>query len=134
MRSRRPTALTLLTTALLVLLPTLAVLQYRWVGQVSEVLGFSGEWNRPVADHQSGMFFLIYEMLVHRFRTLGTLELSDHDIVRVVRESDRVTEDVIENAQIFQKPEEGAANVQAKAMQCGRIPSSAPLRTHSWSQ
>ena len=33
---RRPTPLTLLTAALLVLLPTLAVLQFRWVGQVSE--------------------------------------------------------------------------------------------------
>jgi len=32
---RRPSGLTLLTCALLVLLPALAVLQYRWVGQVS---------------------------------------------------------------------------------------------------
>src|SRR6185295_17355771 len=32
----RPSGLTLLTAALLVLLPALAVLQYRWVGQVSE--------------------------------------------------------------------------------------------------
>jgi signal transduction histidine kinase len=32
---RRPSGLTLWTAALLVLLPTLAVLQYRWVGQVS---------------------------------------------------------------------------------------------------
>jgi signal transduction histidine kinase len=32
----RPSALTVLTLALLVLLPGLAVLQYRWVGQVSE--------------------------------------------------------------------------------------------------
>jgi hypothetical protein len=32
----RPSPLTLLTAALLVLLPALAVLQYRWVGQVSE--------------------------------------------------------------------------------------------------
>src|SRR5204862_1803432 len=32
----RPSGLTLLTTALLVLLPALAVLQYRWVGQVSD--------------------------------------------------------------------------------------------------
>ena len=36
MKFTRPTPLTLLTLALLVLLPTLAVLQYRWVGQVSE--------------------------------------------------------------------------------------------------
>ncbi len=35
MRRTHPPALTLLTTALLILLPTLAVLQYRWVGQVS---------------------------------------------------------------------------------------------------
>ena len=32
----RPSALTLLTIGLLILLPALAVLQYRWVGQVSE--------------------------------------------------------------------------------------------------
>jgi signal transduction histidine kinase len=32
---RRPSGLTLVTCALLVLLPTLAVLQYRWLGQVS---------------------------------------------------------------------------------------------------
>jgi signal transduction histidine kinase len=32
----RPSALTLVTAALLVLLPTLAVMQYRWVGQVSQ--------------------------------------------------------------------------------------------------
>src|SRR5262249_31321106 len=32
---RRPSGLTLWTAALLVLLPALAVLQYRWVGQVS---------------------------------------------------------------------------------------------------
>jgi len=32
----RPSALTVLTIALLILLPALAVLQYRWVGQVSE--------------------------------------------------------------------------------------------------
>jgi signal transduction histidine kinase len=32
---RRPSGLTLVTVVLLVLLPTLAVLQYRWVGQVS---------------------------------------------------------------------------------------------------
>lgn len=36
MSTRRPTALTIVTLALLVLLPALAVLQYRWVGQVSE--------------------------------------------------------------------------------------------------
>ena len=35
MRWFRPTGLTFLSAALLVLLPTLAVLQYRWVGQVS---------------------------------------------------------------------------------------------------
>jgi signal transduction histidine kinase len=35
MRWTRPSGLTLLSAALLVLLPTLAVLQYRWVGQVS---------------------------------------------------------------------------------------------------
>src|SRR5688572_11831810 len=35
MRWPRPSGLTLLSAALLVLLPTLAVLQYRWVGQVS---------------------------------------------------------------------------------------------------
>ncbi len=35
MRLSRPSGLTLLTCALLVLLPTLAVLQYRWVGEVS---------------------------------------------------------------------------------------------------
>lgn len=33
---RRPSVLTLLTIALLVLLPTLAALQYRWVGQVND--------------------------------------------------------------------------------------------------
>ncbi|MGE0445140.1 MAG: hypothetical protein AB7P99_07915, partial [Vicinamibacterales bacterium] len=32
----RPSALVVVTLALLVLVPTLAVLQYRWVGQVSE--------------------------------------------------------------------------------------------------
>src|SRR6476469_6850941 len=32
---KRPSGLTILTAALLVLLPALAVLQYRWVGQVS---------------------------------------------------------------------------------------------------
>ena len=36
MRITRPSALLLVTVALLVLVPTLAVLQYRWVGQVSE--------------------------------------------------------------------------------------------------
>lgn len=36
MRWPRPSGLTLLSAALLVLLPTLAVLQYRWVGQVSQ--------------------------------------------------------------------------------------------------
>ena len=36
MRVRRPSPLTLVTVALLVLVPTLAVQQYRWVGQVSE--------------------------------------------------------------------------------------------------
>jgi signal transduction histidine kinase len=35
-KARRPSALTLVTCALLVLLPTLAVLQYRWVGQVAD--------------------------------------------------------------------------------------------------
>ena len=35
MRWSRPTGLTLLSAILLILLPTLAVLQYRWVGQVS---------------------------------------------------------------------------------------------------
>jgi len=33
---QRPSGLTLLTATLLVLLPALAILQYRWVGQVSE--------------------------------------------------------------------------------------------------
>lgn len=36
MKITRPSVLTLLTVALLILLPALAVLQYRWVGQVSE--------------------------------------------------------------------------------------------------
>ena len=36
MKLPRPSGLTLLTAALLVLLPALAVLQYRWVGQVSD--------------------------------------------------------------------------------------------------
>ncbi|HEV8397457.1 MAG TPA: HAMP domain-containing sensor histidine kinase [Vicinamibacterales bacterium] len=36
MKLTRPSGLSLLTVALLVLLPALAVLQYRWVGQVSE--------------------------------------------------------------------------------------------------
>jgi signal transduction histidine kinase len=36
MKFTRPSGLTLVTAALLVLLPALAVLQYRWVGQVSE--------------------------------------------------------------------------------------------------
>ena len=36
MKLARPSGLTLLTAALLVLLPALAILQYRWVGQVSE--------------------------------------------------------------------------------------------------
>ncbi len=36
MKIARPSALTLLTLALLILLPALAVLQYRWVGQVSD--------------------------------------------------------------------------------------------------
>ncbi|HET9267590.1 MAG TPA: hypothetical protein VFO31_05480, partial [Vicinamibacterales bacterium] len=36
MKLTRPSGLTALTAALLVLLPALAVLQYRWVGQVSE--------------------------------------------------------------------------------------------------
>ena len=36
MKLTRPSGLTLLTAALLVLLPALAVLQYRWAGQVSE--------------------------------------------------------------------------------------------------
>ena len=35
MKLPRPSAPTLVTCALLVLLPALAVLQYRWVGQVS---------------------------------------------------------------------------------------------------
>ena len=36
MKLTRPSGLSLLTAALLVLLPALAILQYRWVGQVSE--------------------------------------------------------------------------------------------------
>lgn len=36
MRMKLPSALTVLTSALLVLLPALAVMQYRWVGQVSD--------------------------------------------------------------------------------------------------
>src|ERR1044072_5652320 len=36
MKLARPSGLSLLTAALLVLLPALAVLQYRWVGQVSD--------------------------------------------------------------------------------------------------
>ncbi|MEQ1757751.1 MAG: HAMP domain-containing sensor histidine kinase [Vicinamibacterales bacterium] len=36
MKIPRPSPLTILTAALVVLLPTLALLQYRWVGQVSE--------------------------------------------------------------------------------------------------
>ena len=35
MRLLRPSGLTVLSAVLLVLLPTLAVLQYRWVGQLS---------------------------------------------------------------------------------------------------
>ena len=35
MRNRRPSGTTLVTVALLILLPTLALLQYRWVGQLS---------------------------------------------------------------------------------------------------
>jgi hypothetical protein len=35
-RPRRPAGLTLFVTAMLVLLPLLAVMQYRWVGQLSD--------------------------------------------------------------------------------------------------
>jgi signal transduction histidine kinase len=48
----RPSGLTLLTAALLVLLPTLAVLQYRWVGQVSEAERERMQYNLRTAASQ----------------------------------------------------------------------------------
>jgi signal transduction histidine kinase len=48
----RPSALTVLTAALLILLPALAVLQYRWVGQVSEAERDRMERNVRVAAFQ----------------------------------------------------------------------------------
>jgi signal transduction histidine kinase len=48
----RPSTLTLLTCALLVLLPALAVLQYRWVGQVSDAAGDRMQRNLRVAAFQ----------------------------------------------------------------------------------
>ncbi|MBI4266539.1 MAG: HAMP domain-containing histidine kinase [Acidobacteria bacterium] len=52
MRIRKPSALTVLTSALLVLLPALAVLQYRWVGQVSDAERERMERNLRVAASQ----------------------------------------------------------------------------------
>lgn len=49
---RRPSGLTLLTLALLVLLPALAVLQYRWVGQVSAAERDRMQRNLTVAADQ----------------------------------------------------------------------------------
>lgn len=51
-RIRKPSALTVLTSALLVLLPALAVLQYRWVGQVSDAERERMERNLRVAASQ----------------------------------------------------------------------------------
>ncbi len=48
----RPSGLTILTTALLVLLPALAVLQYRWVGQVSSAERDRMERNLRVGAYQ----------------------------------------------------------------------------------
>src|SRR5918993_2333379 len=48
----RPSGLTLLTAALLVLLPALAVLQYRWVGQVSSAERDRMERNLRVGAYQ----------------------------------------------------------------------------------
>jgi signal transduction histidine kinase len=49
---KRPSGLTLLTAALLVLLPALAVLQYRWVGQVSAAERDRMERNLRVGAYQ----------------------------------------------------------------------------------
>ena len=49
---RRPSALTIVTVALLILLPTLAVLQYRWVGQVSDAERDRMERNLRVSTFQ----------------------------------------------------------------------------------
>jgi signal transduction histidine kinase len=49
---KRPSALTVVTAALLVLLPTLAILQYRWVGQVSEAERDRMERNLRVSSAQ----------------------------------------------------------------------------------
>jgi hypothetical protein len=49
---KRPTGLTLVTAALLVLLPALAVLQYRWVGQVSAAERDRMERNLRVGAYQ----------------------------------------------------------------------------------
>src|SRR5690242_20948326 len=49
---KRPSGLTLVTAALLVLLPALAVLQYRWVGQVSAAERDRMERNLRVGAYQ----------------------------------------------------------------------------------
>jgi signal transduction histidine kinase len=51
-RLRRPSALTVLTSALLILLPTLAVLQYGWVGQVHDAERERMERNLRIAALQ----------------------------------------------------------------------------------
>src|SRR4051812_31589911 len=49
---QRPSGLTIVTVALLVLLPALAVLQYRWVGQVSAAERDRMERNLRVGAYQ----------------------------------------------------------------------------------
>src|SRR5690349_20545052 len=49
---KRPSGLTIVTSALLVLLPALAVLQYRWVGQVSAAERDRMERNLRVGAYQ----------------------------------------------------------------------------------
>ena len=51
-RMKRPSGLTIVTAALLVLLPALAVLQYRWVGQVSSAERDRMERNLRVGAYQ----------------------------------------------------------------------------------
>ena len=68
MKIRRPSGTTLVTCALLVLLPALAVLQYRWVGQVSvaerermqrNVRNAAGQFREAFDGELARAFFLL---------------------------------------------------------------------------
>ena len=64
----RPSGLTILTAALLVLLPALAVLQYRWVGQVSAAERDRMERNLRVGAYQFRQTFESSEFVTRPVR------------------------------------------------------------------